>query len=63
MSPFGNIVEECRHMFQELNTITLFFIKRYANMAVHVLARETYSFPDRVSNMSDVPLDVTSTTP
>lgn len=39
VSPFGYIIKECRSMFRELNTVSLFFIKPYDNMAVHLLQR------------------------
>lgn len=34
------------------------FVKRSANMATHCLARASYSFPDRVFNRRDVPIEV-----
>lgn len=48
VSPFGQVVEECRCLLKELNKIDLFFIKRSANMAAQHLARGSFSFLDRV---------------
>lgn len=42
---------------KDLN-IALFFIKRSANMAAHLLARESYSFPDRVIDRGSVPINL-----
>lgn len=58
VSPFGGIIEDCRRMLDDLNTIMLFFIQRFANIVVRTLARKAYSFPDRVFNKSDVPIDI-----
>lgn len=58
VSPLGHVIKECRRLVQELNTVKLFFINRSTNMAAHVLARESYSFPDRVFDRSSVPIGV-----
>ncbi|KAL8126997.1 hypothetical protein AgCh_014061 [Apium graveolens] len=58
ISPFGLIVEECRKMLQEQNTMSVSFIKQSANVVAHELARASYSFPDRDFNRSFVPIDV-----
>lgn len=46
LSPLEVIVQECREMIKEINTTSLFFIKRSANMDAHNLARVSYSYPD-----------------
>lgn len=43
ISPFVHLVEDCRTMLFDLNTVSLFFIKRSANMTVHELARASLS--------------------
>lgn len=58
VSPFGLLVEDCRRLMKELNTTTLFYIKRSANMVAHELARASYSFPDRVFDRIFVRVDV-----
>lgn len=58
ISPFGLIVEECRKMLQDQNTVSLSFIKRSANMVAHELARASYSFSDRSFDRSSIPIDV-----
>lgn len=58
-SPFGYIIRECREMLKELN-IEVFYIKRSANEAAHVLARESSSFPGRVFDGRSVPVSLES---
>ena len=57
-SPYGRIIEDCRRLLENQNTVSLLFIKRSANMAAHELARVSYSFPDRVFDRSSVPIGV-----
>lgn len=57
-SPFGLIVEDCRILLKRLNKISLYFVRRSANMAAHCMAKASYSFPDRVFNGGNVPVDV-----
>ena len=58
ISPFGHVVEECRRLLDEQNTVSLLFLKRSANMVAHELARASYSFPDRFFDRSSVPTEV-----
>lgn len=58
LSPFGQLVEGCRRSLKELNKVSLFYIRRSANMAAHELSRASYSFPDRVFDGSSVPVKV-----
>ncbi|KAL8131281.1 hypothetical protein AgCh_007272 [Apium graveolens] len=58
VSPLGQVVQSCRDMLAELNTVSLFFVKRSANMAAHALARLSYSFPDRVFDRRSIPVKV-----
>ncbi|KAL8132768.1 hypothetical protein AgCh_008304 [Apium graveolens] len=58
-SPFGHIIRECREILKELN-IELFYIKRSANEAAHVLARESSSFPGRVFDGRSVSISLES---
>lgn len=53
------IIRECREMLKEVN-IEMFYIKRSANEAAHVLARESSSFPGRVFNGRSVPVSLES---
>ncbi|XP_074346913.1 uncharacterized protein LOC141685724 [Apium graveolens] len=57
-SPFGDVIQSCRNMLASFNTVSLFFIKRSANMAAHELARLSFSFPDRVFDRMSVPIEV-----
>ncbi|KAL8131372.1 hypothetical protein AgCh_007343 [Apium graveolens] len=58
VSPLGQVVQSCRNMLVESNTVSLFFVKRSANMAAHELARLSCSFPDRVFDRSSIPTEV-----
>ncbi|KAL8157546.1 hypothetical protein AgCh_002304 [Apium graveolens] len=57
-SPFGQVIQCCCDMLQDLNTVSLFFVKRTANMTAHELARLSYYFPDRVFDRFSIPIDV-----
>lgn len=54
----GRIIEECRALLLNLNNVSLFFVKRSANMVAHSLARASYYFPDRTFTGRDVPVEV-----
>ena len=41
-SRLGKVIEECRKEVRQCNNVTLFFIKRSANMTAHELARASY---------------------
>lgn len=56
--PVGRVIEGCRELLLELNNVRLYFVKRSANKVAHSLARASYSFPDRIFNGSDVPMEV-----
>ncbi|XP_074376895.1 uncharacterized protein LOC141718414 [Apium graveolens] len=56
-SPFGVVVEECRVLLNRLNKVTLLFVRRFANMTAHYVAKMSYSFPDRCFN-GDVPIEL-----
>lgn len=57
-SYFGLIIEECRRLLQWLNKITLFFVKQYANMVDHQVARESYFLSGRIIDRSSVPISI-----
>lgn len=57
-SPLGQVIQACRDMLEEFNTVSLFFVKRSANMAAHELARLSYSFPDREFDRNYIPIVV-----
>lgn len=57
-SRLGKVVEECRKLVSELNNVRLSFIKRFANIVAHELARVSYVYPDRMFDWSDVPINV-----
>ncbi|KAL8100540.1 hypothetical protein AgCh_032700 [Apium graveolens] len=58
ISPFGRVVMPCRGLLRDLNTMSVFFVKLSANMAVHHLATVSYLYPDRVFHGGDVPIEV-----
>ncbi|XP_074342553.1 uncharacterized protein LOC141680150 [Apium graveolens] len=54
-SYFGVIIEECRSLLKRFHKVSLFFVKRSANMVAHQLARESYDYPGRSFDMRSVP--------
>ncbi|XP_074374107.1 uncharacterized protein LOC141714488 [Apium graveolens] len=59
-SQFGSVIEECRSQLRRLNKVSLYHVKRSANMVAHQLARESYSYPDRSFNRDTIPVSVNS---
>ncbi|KAL8104572.1 hypothetical protein AgCh_028691 [Apium graveolens] len=57
-SYFGVIIEECRSLLKRFHKVSLFFVKRSANMVAHQLARESYDYPGRSFDMRSVPVNV-----
>lgn len=57
-SYFGLVIEECQSLLQRLNKITLFFVKRYANMVAHQITRKSYFLSGRIIDMSSVPISI-----
>ncbi|XP_074374117.1 uncharacterized protein LOC141714499 [Apium graveolens] len=57
-SPFGVVIKKCKSIMLELNDISLIFIKRFANMAAHFLAKKSCSHPDRVFDERKVPVEL-----
>lgn len=57
-SYFGGIVEDCRRLLKRLNKVSLFFVKRSANMVAHNLAKESYRYSGRTFNRSSVPIEI-----
>lgn len=55
-SYLGQIIEDCREMLRRLNKITLFFVRRSANMVTHQVARELYYLSGRRLNRESVPV-------
>ncbi|KAL8100447.1 hypothetical protein AgCh_032636 [Apium graveolens] len=59
-SQFGSVIEECRSQLRRLNKVSLYHVKRSANMVAHQLARESHSYPDRSFNRDTIPVSVNS---
>ncbi|KAL8116144.1 hypothetical protein AgCh_022590 [Apium graveolens] len=57
-SRLGKVIEECRVLIQELNNVTLYFIRRSANMSAHELAHVSHMYPDRIFDWRSVPVNV-----
>ncbi|KAL8093147.1 hypothetical protein AgCh_035148 [Apium graveolens] len=58
VSLLGQVVQSCRNILVKSNTVSLFFVKRSANMAAHELARLSCSFSDRVFDRSSIHIQV-----
>lgn len=54
-SYLGLITEECRATLQRLNNIRLLFVKLYANMVTHLLARKSYYLSGRILDRNSIP--------
>ncbi|XP_063945892.1 uncharacterized protein LOC135151390 [Daucus carota subsp. sativus] len=57
-SQFGKVIEDCRSYIRRLNKISLYHVKRSANMVAHQLARESYNYPDRTFDRDSIPSSV-----
>ncbi|KAL8115695.1 hypothetical protein AgCh_022262 [Apium graveolens] len=57
-SPFGCIVEDCQNILKKYNLFSVLFVKQSANIVALELARESYSFPDRIFDRSYFPYGV-----
>ncbi|XP_074327679.1 uncharacterized protein LOC141665589 [Apium graveolens] len=57
-SPFGLVIEECRNKLLSLNNVSLLFVRRSANMTAHYVAKMSYSFPGRVFDRENVPIEI-----
>ena len=57
-SPLKHVIRCCRNILEDLNTMSLFVVKRSANMEAHELAHLSYSFLDRVFDMTSIPIGI-----
>ncbi|XP_063939145.1 uncharacterized protein LOC135148333 [Daucus carota subsp. sativus] len=57
-SHLGGIIEECRRLLTQFHKVSLFFVKRSANMVAHQLARESYDYPGRSFDRCSVPVSI-----
>ncbi|XP_030494821.2 uncharacterized protein LOC115710603 [Cannabis sativa] len=55
ISTFGQVVNECKALLNDLRTISIYFIHRSANTVAHELARASVSFPDCNFSLDSVP--------
>ena len=42
----GLILDDCKQLLSSINEVIVSFVKRYANMVAHLLARTFYSMSD-----------------
>lgn len=59
-SPFGRVVEDCRRLIQELNTVKCYLLRDvliWWLMTAHKLARLSYSFPDQFFDRRSIPIE------
>lgn len=57
-SQFGSVIEDCRKYLRRLNKVSLFHVKRSANMVAHELARESYNYPGRSFDRNSIPSSI-----
>ncbi|XP_060974297.1 uncharacterized protein LOC133039416 [Cannabis sativa] len=55
ISTFGQVVNECKALLNVLKNVSIYFIRRSANMVAHEFARASVSFPDCNFSMDTVP--------
>ncbi|KAM6586650.1 hypothetical protein CsatA_009255 [Cannabis sativa] len=60
ISVFGNLINDCKLMLNDLSFISFFFVKRSANVVAHSFARASCSYPDRTFSLGDVPTELLS---
>ena len=53
-SYFGSVIMDCISLLNSLPSVSLLFVKRSANKAVHLLARSACSYADRFLAASDL---------
>ncbi|XP_060959242.1 uncharacterized protein LOC115700001 [Cannabis sativa] len=58
ISLFGNVINECKSVLKELRNVSIYFVKRSADMVAHSLARVFILFPDRIFSFGDVPTEL-----
>lgn len=59
-SSFGLIIGNCRSLISELQDFQSVIVYRSANRVAHNLARDSYSFPERVIRRDDIPAAISS---
>ncbi|XP_060969989.1 uncharacterized protein LOC115713780 [Cannabis sativa] len=58
LSLFGQIIDECKRLSSELKHVSIFFVKRSANVVAHNFARASILFPGCLFGMESVPTDL-----
>uniref|UniRef100_A0A803QGE0 Reverse transcriptase domain-containing protein n=1 Tax=Cannabis sativa TaxID=3483 RepID=A0A803QGE0_CANSA len=57
-SGFGLIIQDCKSLLESLNNVSLRFVKRSANRAAHVVARQSRLFADRMFTKDVIPSEL-----
>lgn len=57
LSYFGDLINDCRALLEELPNVSLFFVRRSANGVAHFLARASYYVADRIIRGDDISPD------
>ncbi|KAM6552927.1 hypothetical protein CsatB_013689 [Cannabis sativa] len=58
ISPFGQVILECKELLSALKTVSVLFVKRSANMVAHNCARASILYPGCIFDMESVPFDL-----
>ncbi|KAM6542760.1 hypothetical protein CsatB_007207 [Cannabis sativa] len=58
ISPFGQLILECKKLLSILKTVSVLFVKRSANMVAHNCARASILYPGCAFDMESVPFDL-----
>ncbi|XP_060970040.1 uncharacterized protein LOC133037193 [Cannabis sativa] len=60
-SMFGQVVNVCKDMLKFLNDVSIYFVRRSANMVAHSFARASIFYPDCTFSLESVPTDLLPT--
>lgn len=56
-SYFDQVIVECQHLLENMRSVFLYFVYRYANMLAHCIARSSYSLPDQIFSKGYIPAE------
>ena len=55
VSYFGCVIDECKHLWKDLNSVSINFVKRSVNEAAHALAKASSTIAERSFSRVDLP--------
>ncbi|XP_062087000.1 uncharacterized protein LOC133793720 [Humulus lupulus] len=58
LSYFGDVISECKSIWNTFNNVSCMFVKRSANKAAHAIAKASYSPADRIYKEGEFPSSI-----